>query len=166
MSSRVVVLTKRFCTNSIENLCEAISACGYSYEKTNGGIFVDGCSIETKETVAYMRIWPTDTKSIEVFDRINRKLAGLESQLRAQSIEKNRLEQEQAKREEEMYRVRRLQREQKQLEYEQEQLALERQNFVEAKKKAIITKAKEMGYSVEERAENGVVKLKLVKRSY
>lgn len=166
MSSRVVVLTKRFCTNSIENLCEAISFLGYSYEKTDSCILVDECSIETEGAFAYMRILASNTKAITIFNKINEKLAEIESQLRAQSIERNRLEQEQAKQENEMYRVRRLQREEKKLEYEKEQLELERQNFVEAKKKAIITKAKEMGYSVEERTENGVVKLKLVKRSY
>ena len=82
------------------------------------------------------------------------------------SIERNRLEQEKAKQEAEAYRVRQLKREEERLDYEKKQLELERQSFVEAKKRAIIAKAKGKGYSVEERAENGDIKLKLIKRIY
>ena len=53
-----------------------------------------------------------------------------------------------------------------QLEYFFDYKKLKDQSYVDAKKQAIIDKAKSMGYSVEERSENGAVKLKLVKRVY
>ena len=166
MSSHVVITTKKFCTKSIDNLCIAIELLGYCYQKTNNAIVVNDCRIEVAGELAYMRISSENAKPLALFEKVNGKLAEIEAQLRVQNIERNRLEQEKAKQEAEAYRVRQLKREEERLDYEKKQLELERQNFVDAKKKAIIAKAKEMGYSVEERAENGTVKLKLIKRLY
>lgn len=166
MSSRVVITTKKFCTQSIANLCTAMDILRFNYEKTGNAILVGGCRIETAESIAYMRISEKNQAAMALFNKVNCKLAEIEAQLRIQNIEKNRLEQERAKQEEELYRVRQLKREEERLDYEKKQLELERQDFVEAKKKAIIAKAKEKGYSVEERKENGIVKLKLIKRIY
>lgn len=166
MSSRVVVTTKKFCTKSIDNLCAALGLLGYRYQKTENAILLDKCSIEIADTIAYMRISDRNREALLIFDNVNSKLAEIEAQLRVQCIEKNKLEQEKAKRDAEMYRVRQLKREEERLDYEKRQLELERQNFVDAKKKAIIAKAREMGYSVEESVENGAVKLKLIKRLY
>lgn len=113
-----------------------------------------------------MRISERNSVALSLFEKVNGKLSEIEAQLRVQEIERNRLEQERAKEEAEAYRVRQLKREEERLDYERKKLELERQNFVEAKKQAIITKAKTMGYSVEERTENGTVKLKLIKRLY
>lgn len=166
MSSRVVITTKRFCTKSIDNLCAAIALLGCSYQKTENAILMNKCRIEITDTIAYMRISERNREALQIFDSVNNKLAEIEAQLRGQCIEKNKLEQEKAKKDAEMYRVRQLKREEERLDYEMKQLELERQNFVDAKKKAIIAKAREMGYSVEERVENGTVKLKLIKRLY
>lgn len=166
MSSHVVISTKKFCTRSMENLCAAIEILGYDYQKIENAIFIEGCRIETAESFAYMNIAAGDNKALSLFQKINGKLSEIESQIRAQNIEKNRIEQVKAKQDAEMYRVRQLKREEERLDYERYKLELERRDFVDAKKKAIITKAKEMGYSVEERSENGVVKLKLIKRIY
>ena len=167
MSSRVLVLTKRFCSRSIKNLCAAIELSGYGYKTTQSAIIVNGHRIEIGEEFFYIRMSEGATESSsKLFDKINGKLAEIEAQLKVQSIEKNRLEQERAKEREEAYRVRQLKREEERLDYERKQLELERQNFVDAKKRAVISKAKAMGYSVEERTENGTVKLKLIKRLY
>ncbi|MDE7330524.1 MAG: hypothetical protein K2N30_05525 [Clostridia bacterium] len=166
MSSRIVITTKRFCTKSIDNLCTAMDLLGYSYQKTENAILMDKCRIEIADTIAYMRISERNREALQIFDSVNNKLAEIEAQLRIQGIEKNRLEQERAKQEAETYRVRQLKREEERLDYEKKQLVLERQSFVDAKKKAIIAKARDMGYSVEERVENGTVKLKLIKRLY
>lgn len=166
MSSHVVITTKKFCTKSMENLCAAIELLGYDYQKIENAILIEGCRIETAESFAYMNIATRDNKAVSLFNKINGKLSEIEAQLRVQSIEKNRIEQEKAKQDAEMYRVRQLKREEERLNYEKSKLELERQDFVNAKKRAIINKAKEMGYSVEEKSENGIVKLKLIKRLY
>lgn len=166
MSSHISVLTKKFCTKSIDNLCTAIELSGYEYKRMQSEIIVNGLSIVLGDELAYMRISERNSVALSLFEKVNGKLSEIEAQLRVQEIERNRLEQERAKEEAEAYRVRQLKREEERLDYERKKLELERQNFVEAKKQAIITKAKTMGYSVEERTENGTVKLKLIKRLY
>jgi transposase len=113
-----------------------------------------------------MKAASTDTVGLRLFNDINKKLAEIEAQLCAQNIEKNKFDQEKARLDESLFRFRQLKKEQDQLNYEKRKLELEQESFVEAKKQAIIEKAKERGYSVQERIENGVVKLKLIKRMY
>ena len=90
----------------------------------------------------------------------------MERQLRVQSINRNKQEQERAVKENEAYRIRQLKREEDRLAYERQKLELEQKSFIEAKKASVIAKAKEMGYSVKESIEDGVIKLKLIKRIY
>lgn len=166
MSSRVIIGTLRFCTKSIDTLNMALNILHLSCSVSQKNIIVDGYTINAQEEVLYMQINPNDKKGFDLFNKINQKLSEIEVQLRFHGIEKNKREQEQARIDNELYLVRQLQNEQEKLAYEQRQLELEKTNFIEAKKQALINKAKEKGYSVQERVENGVVKLKLVKRIY
>ena len=64
------------------------------------------------------------------------------------------------------YGVRKLKKEEEKFLYEKKKAELEQEDFINAKKQAIILKAKEKGYSVKESVENGNIKLKLIKRIY
>jgi len=166
MSSRVVVNTLKFCTTSMDILVQALNVLQLPIIQHTNAIIVNGKQIEVQNNVMFMRFRSDDSTTPNLFNRINSKVAEIESQLRAIQAEKNAILQSEARATEEMYRVRQIQKEQDRLAYEQKQLKLEQESFVQAKKEAIIQKAKAMGYSVQERVENGTVKLKLIKRIY
>jgi hypothetical protein len=166
MSSRVVIKTLKFCVSCEENLTQSLDILNLPYTKSNGIMLVNGKGIEVQNDVFFMRVLANDRVGAQLFYRINSKAAEIESQLRALRVERNAVLQAEARESEEAYRVRQIQKEQDQLEYERKQLELERQNFVDAKKQAIVAKAKAMGYSVQERIDGNSVKLKLVKRIY
>ncbi len=166
MSSRISIQTLRFCTSSIDNLCTALDLLNKSYKRTSSVITLEGCEINIEGNIAFMRISSRASQKAALFRQINGKLAELEAQLRSHAIEENRREQKRARLEDEAYRIRKLKSAEEQIAYEKKQLELEQADFVQAKRSAIIAKAKEKGYSVQERVENGVVKLKLVKRIY
>jgi predicted transcriptional regulator len=137
-----------------------------SYSLQDQCILVGEHKLEILDGNAFMRIVVEDRAGHKLFQKINDKVAEIELQIKATQSRQNQIAQEEARQSKEMYRVRQIQKEQDKLAYEQKQLELEKQNFVDAKKQAIIDKAKSMGYSVQERAENGKIKLKLVKRIY
>ncbi len=166
MSSRVVVNTLKFCATCVDTLTQALTVLKLPCVKEVNSIIVNGKRIEMLNGAMFMRIQSDDRSTAMFFAEINSKVAEIEKQLRAVQAERNSVLQAEAKAADEMYRVRQIQKEQDRIAYERRQLELERQSFVEAKKQAIIEKAKAMGYSVQERIENGAVKLKLIKRIY
>jgi len=166
MSGRIIIKTLKFCSSCIENLTHALDILKMSYSQQKECILIGERKIEILKGTMFMRMGFEDLASKELFQRINDKAAEIEIQVKAAESRRNQIEQEKARQSEEMYRVRQIQKEQDRLAYEQKQLELEKQNFVDAKKQAIILKAKSKGYSVQERIENGKVKLKLVKRIY
>ncbi len=166
MSSRIIIRTLKFCTSSVENLEQTLRLNGIDYERKNDVILVRKRSICLGGGYIYMNVESTDIEGIELFNELNAKLSSVEEIIREQELSRLERERERAIADEESYRVRRIKTEQERLRYEAERLRLEKQNFTEAKKQAIIDKAKSMGYSVREYEENGTVKLKLVKRIY
>ena len=166
MSSRAVIRTLRFCSRSAENLTHALKLLGLDFEKREKSVSVEGRTIVIGEGCLYMQLYSDDIAGISLFSKINARLSRVEQICREEELSRLERERERALEEEERHRVRRIQAEKDRLEYEREKLALEERSFVEAKKQAIIKRAREMGYSVEEREENGAVKLKLIKRIY
>lgn len=166
MSSRVIIRTLKFCTSSVTTVCSALDILKLPYKKTGDNILVQDMSIIVSGDNIYVNVFFDDSKKKDLFLRINSKIAEMERQLRVQSINRNKQEQERALKEDEAYRVRQLKREEERLAYERQKLELEQRNFLEAKKASVIAKAKEKGYSVQESIEDGVIKLKLVKRIY
>ncbi len=166
MSSRIVARTLKFCTCSVNTVCSALDILQLPYVRQEKSILVQGMNINVNGEKIYVDIISGDLRKENLFLQINSKIAEMERQLRIQSINKNRQEQEIAAQESETYRARQLKREQDRLDYEQQKLQLEQKSFIEAKKSSIIAKAKEKGYSVQESVEDGVVKLKLVRRIY
>lgn len=166
MSSRVIIRTLKFCTSSVTTVCSALDILKLPCKKTGDNILVQDMSITVNGDNIYVNVFFDDSKKKDLFLRINSKIAEMERQLRVQSINRNKQEQERAFKEDEAYRVRQLKREEERLAYERQKLELEQRNFLEAKKASVIAKAKEKGYSVQESIEDGVIKLKLVKRIY
>lgn len=166
MSSHVVVKTLKFCTKSKDNLILALDILKVPYVIEGKSIVVDRNTVDIYADAMCMNVKSNNARGFALFDRVNKKIAEIEAQIRTQEIERNAEAQKQAALDAEMYRVRQLKSEQERLAYERRKLELEQQSFVEAKKQAIIAKAKAKGYSVEERIENGTVKLKLIKRLY
>lgn len=166
MSSRVVVNTLKFCTDSMDILVQALNVLKLPIIQHTNTIIVNGKQIEVQNNAMFMRVRADDSTTANLFNGINNKVAEIEKQLRTIQVERNAILQSEARAKEEMYRVRQIQKEQDRLAYEQKQLKLEQESFVQAKKEAIIQKAKTMGYSVQEQVENGTVKLKLIKRIY
>ncbi len=166
MSSRVFIQTLKFCTSSVATVCSAIDILQLPYTKTGDNILVQDVPIIVNGNNIYVSVISGDTKTKDLFLKLNSKIAEMERQLREQSINRNKHEQERAAEEGEAYRIRQLKREEEQLAYERQKLDLEQKNFIEAKKASVIAKAKEKGYSVQESIEDGVIKLKLVKRIY
>lgn len=166
MSSRVVVNTLKFCTTCVDTLVQAVNVLQLPIIQHTNAIIVNGKQIEVQNNLMFIRVRSDDSTTANLFYRINSKVAEIENQLRTIQAERNVVLQAEARAAEEMYRVRQIQKEQDRLAYEQKQLKLEQESFVQAKKQAIIDKAKTMGYSVQERVESGTVKLKLIKRIY
>lgn len=166
MSSRVIIRTLKFCTSSVTTVCSALDILQLPYKKTGNNIIVQDMSIIVSGDNIYVNVFFDDSKKNALFFKLNSKIAEMERQLRVQSINRNKQEQERAIQEDEAYRVRQLKREEDRLAYERQKLELEQKSFIEAKKAAVIAKAKEKGYSVQESIEDGVIKLKLIKRVY
>ncbi len=166
MSSRVVIKTLKFCTTELCNLEHAMSILCLPYNITSKQILVGNLDIKIQNDSYYISVDERNKTAIAEFNKINGKLAEIESQLRSQKIELAKLEQQKSREREQMYKVRQLKAEEDRLEYERKKLELEKQSFAESKKQAIIQKAKEKGYSVQETIEDGKIKLKLVKRLY
>ena len=166
MSSRVVIKTLRFCTSSIENLQHAIKLLKLESDIKGNRLTVANSVIEIAGDVFYMNIASTDADRLQLFRNINFKLAEVEAMVKNQELAKLQRERENAEAEQESFRIRRIKAEEERLRYEKEKLELEKQSYVQAKKQSIIEKAKSMGYSIQEHEENGVIKLKLIKRVY
>jgi len=166
MSSHVRILTLKFCTCDLKTLTYALEKCGESYELKGENIVLSDCVIEKLESSFFIRVADYETGIIKKFKEVNSTVADAESKLRELKIEEQKALAEQARINMEMFKVRQIKKEQDQLEYDRRKLELEKQDFVMAKKLAIETKAKAMGYSVKETVENGKVKLMLVKRVY
>ncbi len=166
MSSRIIIRTLRFCTCQIKNLEHTLKLLNYEYTLNEKCIIVNNEHIIIGENDFYMQVDSRETKAIEMFNRINSKLAEIEQMVKAQELIRLSQEQENAEVEMEAYRVRRIKAEKEKITYEKERLELENKSYIEAKKQSIIAKARSMGYSVEEKMENGAVKLKLIKRVY
>ena len=166
MSSRVIIRTLKFCTSSVTTVCSALDILNLPYKKTGNNILVQDMSIIVSGDNIYVNIFSDDLIKKDLFFKLNSKIAEMERQLRVQSINRNKQEQERAVKENEAYRIRQLKREEDRLAYERQKLELEQKSFIEAKKASVIAKAKEMGYSVKESIEDGVIKLKLIKRIY
>ncbi len=166
MSSHVIVRTLKFCTTNIENLLYCLRLLDKKYENKDNLILIDKYQIETTNNAYYMRVVNNDRIAVNLFNEINGKLAEIEEQIKFQEIEKCKILQEEAEKNAEMYRARKVKQEIEAMTRRNNLLELERKNYVEAKKQAIIEKAKAKGYSVQEHVENGVVKLKLIKRIY
>ena len=166
MSSRVVINTLKFCSSNQLHLEHALKLLQYSYQTTANQIITKDLTIECKAGFFYVRIASNDSQGNLAFNTINQKLTEIEALVRQHSIEQNKKEQQEAMERSEQYRIRRLKAEEELLAYQRRQLELEQQSFVEAKKAALIAKAKEKGYSVQESFEDGKIKLKLIKRVY
>lgn len=166
MSSRIRIRTLKFSTEVKENLLHALNILQLKFSQSVDKITVQNSDIEVAGNIFYMRMRETNSQAFTLFNKINTKVAEIEEQLRMRQLEKNKLEQKAAAQEQLAFRERQLKREAEWLEYERARLELEQKNFIEAKKKAIINRAREKGYSVQEQVENGVVKLKLIKRIY
>lgn len=166
MSSHVRILTLKFCTCDIKSLTYALDKCGESYEIEGDRIRLTDCTIEKLGASFFIRTSGYQTSVMQKFKKINSMVAEVESRLRELKIEEQKALAEQARINMEMFRVRQIKKEQDQLEYDRRKLELEKQDFVMAKKMAIESKAKAMGYSVKETVEDGKVKLILVKRVY
>ena len=166
MSSHVKINTVNFCSQTLDNILHSLKVLGYTYQVNKNSISVGNFVIEINREYYYMRISDNDQSTRNFFSLLNKKLADVEIMVQKQSIEQNRQQQEEAKKNEENYRIRRLKAEENQLKYQKEKFELEKISFVEAKKQAIIAKAKEKGYSVKETVEDGKIKLRLIKRVY
>ncbi len=166
MSSRVVIRTLKFCTSKIENLEHAIKLLNLDCTLVDNYLLVSNYRIEIRNDTFYMNIATSDTVGLNLFNNINSKLADVEAIVKNQELARLKRERENAEAEQEGFRIRRIKSEEEKIRYEKEKLDLEKKSYVNAKKQAIIDKAKSMGYSVEEHVENGAVKLKLVKRVY
>ena len=166
MSSRVVIRTLKFCTSKIENLEHAIKLLNLDCTLLDKHFLVSNHRIEISNDVFYMNIANTDAIGLNLFNNINSKLAEVEALVKNQELARLKRERENAEVEQEGFRIRRIKSEEEKIRYEKEKLDLEKKSYVNAKKQAIIDKAKSMGYSIQEHEENGVVKLKLIKRVY
>lgn len=166
MSSRVIIRTLKFCTSKIENLEHAIKLLNLDFNCLDRCLIVSKYRIESANNEFYMNIANTDTVGFNLFNSINSKLAEVEAIVKNQELTRLKREREKAEAEQEGFRIRRIKSEEEKIQYEKEKLELENKSYVNAKKQAIIEKAKSMGYSVEEHVENGAVKLKLIKRVY
>ena len=166
MSSRVIIRTLKFCTSKIENLEHAINVLDLEYSRCDAFILVSNYKIITMNDTFYINVEQTDKVGLKLFNSINSKLAEIEEIIKTQEIVKLKREKENAEAEQEGFRIRRLKAEEDRLKYEREKLELEKKSYVQAKKQSIIEKAKSMGYSIQEQEENGVIKLKLIKRVY
>ena len=166
MSSRIVIRTLRFCTAQIKNLEHTLKLLNYEYTLAPKCITVNNKQIIVGENALYMQVDSREIEAIKMFNRINSKLAEIEKMVKEQELIRLNSEREIAEAEMEAYRVRRIKTEAEKVQYEKERLELENKSYMEAKKQAIIEKARNMGYSVEEKVENGAVKLKLIKRVY
>ena len=166
MSSRVVIRTLKFCTSKIENLEHAIKLLNLECTLLDKHLLLSNHRIEISNDTFYMNIANTDTIGLNLFNSINSKLAEVETIVKNQELARLKRERENTEAEQEGFRIRRIKSEEDKIRYEKEKLDLEKKSYVNAKKQAIIDKAKSMGYSVEEHVENGAVKLKLVKRVY
>lgn len=166
MSSHVVVTKQVFCTRNEKNLCYCLELLGMQYLVDTNRILIKDFLIQKLNDTFYMEI--VNGRNIEqsFFHNVNCKLAEIEQQAKQLEIKNNERLQEEAKNKEESFRLRKLKTEAEQLIREEQRLALERECYIEAKKQAIIAKAKEKGYSVQETVDNGTVKLKLIKRIY
>lgn len=166
MSSHVVVTKQVFCTRNEKNLCYCLELLGMQYLVDTNRILIKDFVIQKLNDTFYMEI--VNGRNIEqsFFHNVNCKLAEIEQQAKQLEIKNNERLQEEAKNKEESFRLRKLKTEAEQLIREEQRLALERECYIEAKKQAIIAKAKEKGYSVQETVDNGTVKLKLIKRIY
>lgn len=166
MSSVVVINTLKFCTCNVDEIKYALKVLHLDFSEECDRLVIGTHEILQAGQSYYMEVINVDQEGLQLFDIVNKKLAEIAATVKRQQIKENQREQEEARQKEEMYRVRQLRRQEEELEYEKKQLELEQESFVSAKKQAIIIKAKEMGYSVQETQENGKVKLKLVKRIY
>ena len=166
MSSRVVIKTLKFCTSNIENLQHAIKLLNLESNCVDNCLMVSNSRIEIANSAFFMNVATTDIERLQLFNNINSKLAEVEAMVKNQELAKLKRERENAEVEQEGFRIRRIKSEEEKIRYEKEKLELEKKSYVNAKKQAIIDKAKSMGYSIQEHEENGVVKLKLIKRVY
>jgi len=166
MSSHVVINTMKFCTCDTSILETALKALTIQYGICNGTIVVNQHKIESLGNNLFMRIDSEDRATTNLFSKINSKVAELEIELNELKRQQYCIEMETARQDSKAYQVRHIKKEQDDLARQNEKLKLEREDFVDAKKQAVILKAKSMGYSVQESVENGTIKLKLIKRVY
>ena len=125
MSSRIIIRTLRFCTCQIKNLEHTLKLLNYEYTLNEKCIIVNNKHIIIGENDFYMQVDSRETKAIEMFNRINSKLAEIEQMVKAQELIRLSQEQENAEAEMEAYRVRRIKAEKEKITYEKERLELE-----------------------------------------
>ena len=145
MSSRVIINTLKFCTKEKRNLLYCLDCLGKKYVEQNNRIIVEGS---------------------QLFSLVNSKLAEIEKQLVFRKEEENKLLILKAQQENALYEARKLKKLDEEYQRDQLRLELEKKSYVDAKKQEIIRIAKEKGYSIEEKLENGKIQLKLIKRIY
>lgn len=166
MSSRIVINTMKFCTCDPSILESALKLLKIDFEVCNGTTIINQRSVESIKGNLFMRIDSEDSITTGLFLKINSKIAELELEINELKKQQNEIDTIAAQQNSKAYQIRQLKKEQEALKRQEEKLKLEREDFVDAKKHAIVNKAKAMGYSVQESVEDGTVKLKLIKRVY
>jgi hypothetical protein len=110
-----------------------------------------------------------DTRNVvanQLFSLVNNRLAEIEKQIAFRKEEENKRLLSKAQQEDSLYEARKLKKLNEEHQRELLRLELEQKSYVEAKKQEIIRIAKEKGYSIQEKFENGKIQLKLIKRIY
>ena len=166
MSSRVIINTLKFCTKEKQNLLYCLGLLNKEYVEQGGNLILEGQTIFCENDVYYMNIESTNIEANRLFSVVNTKLAEIEKQVLFRKEEENKRLIERAQQENSFYEARRLKKANEEYQREQLRLDIEKKNYVDAKKQEIIRIAKEKGYSVQEKVEDGKIKLKLIKRIY
>lgn len=166
MSSRVIINTLKFCTKEKRNLLYCLDCLGKQYIEQNNSIIVENQTIICGNDVFYINVDTRNVAGNQLFSIINGKLAEIEKQLAFRKEEENKLLILKAQQENALYEARKLKKLDEEYQRDQLRLELEKKSYVDAKKQEIIRIAKEKGYSIEEKLENGKIQLKLIKRIY
>lgn len=166
MSSRVIINTLKFCTKEKRNLLYCLDCLGKKYVEQNNRIIVEDQTINCEKDAFYMNVDTRNVVGSQLFSLVNSKLAEIEKQLAFRKEEENRLLILKAQHENALYEARKLKKHNEEYQRDQLRLELEKKSYVDAKKQEIIRIAKEKGYSIEEKLENGKIQLKLIKRIY
>jgi hypothetical protein len=139
---------------------------GKKYVEKNNNIIVEEQTIICGNEVFYMDVDTRNVVANQLFSLVNNRLAEIEKQIAFRKEEENKRLLSKAQQEDSLYEARKLKKLNEEHQRELLRLELEQKSYVEAKKQEIIRIAKEKGYSIQEKFENGKIQLKLIKRIY